>query len=75
MRLLAASLFSFCLIIGGAAAGQQTTVEGANPMSESEDIRTVAPALEKYAQRLFWAISGSGRAFRPEIVASSLLRL
>src|SRR6516165_11481864 len=48
MRTLAATLFSFCLIAGSAAA-DQTTIEGVNPMSKSEDIRVVAPALEKYA--------------------------
>jgi 4-carboxymuconolactone decarboxylase len=50
MRLLAATLFSFCLIVNGTAAGQQAATEGANPMSRSEDIRAVAPALEKYAR-------------------------
>jgi 4-carboxymuconolactone decarboxylase len=49
MRLLAASVFSFCLIVGAAAAGEQTTTQGAKPMSNSEDVRAVAPALAKYA--------------------------
>lgn len=52
MRLLAASLFLFCLIVGGAAAAEQTVAGGANPMSKSEDIRAVAPALEKYAREV-----------------------
>lgn len=52
MRLFAASLFSFCLIVSAAARGEQTTIEGANPMSKSEDVRTVAPALEKYSQQV-----------------------
>jgi 4-carboxymuconolactone decarboxylase len=52
MRLLAASLFSFCLIVGGAAVAEQALTEGANPMSKSEDIRAVAPALENYAQKV-----------------------
>jgi 4-carboxymuconolactone decarboxylase len=52
MKLLGTTLFSFCLIVSGAAAGQQTTTERANPMSRSEDIRSVAPALENYAQKV-----------------------
>jgi 4-carboxymuconolactone decarboxylase len=51
MKLLAAILFSFCLFGGSAAAGQES-IEGANPMSKSEDIRAVAPALESYAQKV-----------------------
>jgi 4-carboxymuconolactone decarboxylase len=70
MRLLAATLFSFCLIVGGAAAGQQATAEGANPMSKSEDLRTVAPALDKYGRDVVLAISGSGPVFRLETAAS-----
>jgi 4-carboxymuconolactone decarboxylase len=53
MRLLAATLFSFCLIVGGtAAAAEQKTNEGANAMPKSEDIRAVSPALESYAQKV-----------------------
>jgi 4-carboxymuconolactone decarboxylase len=52
MKLLTASLFSFCLIVGGTAAQAQTTIQGANPMSKSDDVRTVAPALEKYAREV-----------------------
>jgi 4-carboxymuconolactone decarboxylase len=52
MRLLAASLLLFCLILNGTATGEETITEGANPMSKSEDVRTVAPALEKYAQEV-----------------------
>jgi 4-carboxymuconolactone decarboxylase len=52
MRLLAASLFSFCLIAGGAAAAEQAPTEGAKHMSKSEDIRAVAPALENYAHKV-----------------------
>ena len=52
MRLLVASVLSFCLIIGSLSAAEQTTVQGANPMSKSEDVRSVAPALEKYAKNV-----------------------
>src|SRR5881227_679513 len=53
MKLLAAILLSSCLIASGTAGGaEQKTKEGANSMSKSEDIRTVAPALESYAQKV-----------------------
>jgi 4-carboxymuconolactone decarboxylase len=52
MRALAATLFSFCLIAGGPTAAEQINIEGASPMSKSEDIRAVAPALEKYAHEV-----------------------
>src|SRR3954471_16282755 len=52
MRLLAASLFSFCLIVSGTAAAQQAATEGAKPMPKSEEVRAVAPVLENYAQKV-----------------------
>lgn len=51
MRLPAATLFSFCLMVCGTAAAKEKIVEGANPMSKLEDVRAVAPALENYAQK------------------------
>lgn len=51
MRTFAPALLSFWLVAGGPAAADQAAVKGANPMSTSEDIRTVAPALEGYAQK------------------------
>jgi 4-carboxymuconolactone decarboxylase len=51
MRLLAMTLFSFCLMVCGTAAAEPKIVEGPNPMSKSEDLRAVAPALENYAQK------------------------
>jgi 4-carboxymuconolactone decarboxylase len=50
VKLLAVSLLSFFLIVNSVASREQRTIEGANPMSKSEDVRAVAPALEKYAQ-------------------------
>jgi 4-carboxymuconolactone decarboxylase len=47
--MLAVTLLSFCLLACVTAVAEQTTIEGANPMTKSEDIRVVAPALEKYA--------------------------
>jgi 4-carboxymuconolactone decarboxylase len=52
MRLLAASLFSFCLIVSGTAAAQHAPTEGAKPMPKSEEVRAVAPVLESYAQKV-----------------------
>ncbi|WP_027548189.1 carboxymuconolactone decarboxylase family protein [Bradyrhizobium sp. WSM2254] len=49
MRLLAATVLSI-LIGAGTANGQQTTIEGLKAMPTTEDIRAVAPALEKYAK-------------------------
>ena len=49
MRLLAATVLSL-LIAAGTASGQQTTIEGLKAMPTTEDIRAVAPALEKYAK-------------------------
>jgi 4-carboxymuconolactone decarboxylase len=51
MNALAATLFSFSLLVAGAAAGERTIVKGASPMSNLEDIRAVAPALEMYEQK------------------------
>ena len=51
MRSLATTLFSFCLVVSGTAAAEQKIEQGANPMSKSEDLRAVAPALENYAQK------------------------
>jgi 4-carboxymuconolactone decarboxylase len=52
MRLLAAILFSSCLVAGGAVAAEPALTEGAKSISKSEDIRAVAPALESYAQKV-----------------------
>ncbi|MHC2620262.1 4-carboxymuconolactone decarboxylase [Bradyrhizobium huanghuaihaiense] len=50
MKLLAVTLFSFCLLAGDVAAASD--VQGANLMLKPEDIRAVAPALESYAQKV-----------------------
>jgi 4-carboxymuconolactone decarboxylase len=50
MRVLAAAAsFSFCLL-AQAMAQAPTASEGAKPMLTSQEIRAVAPALERYAQ-------------------------
>jgi 4-carboxymuconolactone decarboxylase len=77
MKTLAAALFSFCLIAGGAAAADQTTIEGANPMSKSKDVHLVAPALEKYAHDVvlgdLWGRPGLSRRDRSIVTVSALV--
>jgi len=77
MRLLAATLFSFCLIAGGASAAEQTTIEGGNPMTKSEDVRAVAPALEKYAREVvlgdLWKRAGLSSRDRSIVTVSALI--
>ena len=77
MRTLAATLLSCCLIGGGVAAAEQTTIEGANPMFKSKDIRLVAPALEKYANDVvlgdLWKRPGLSRRDRSIVTVSALI--
>src|SRR6516164_11239137 len=77
MRLLAATLFLFCLISGGTAAGEQAPIEGANPMTKSEDVRVVAPALEKYAHEVvlgdLWKRPGLSPRDRSIVTLSALI--
>lgn len=76
MRLLAATLFSFSLIVGGAAAAEQAPSEGADSMSKS-DIRAVAPALEKYAQQVvrgdLWKRPGLSARDRSIVTLAALI--
>src|SRR5262249_27139085 len=77
VRLHAATLFSFCLIAFGASAAGQITIEGANPMTKSEDVRVVAPALEKYAQEVIlgdlWKRAGLSPRDRSIVAVSALI--
>ena len=73
MRMLAATLFSFCLFVGGAAAAEQASDEGANAMPKPEDIRAVAPALESTPSKSSWTISGCAPVFPLATAASSHL--
>jgi 4-carboxymuconolactone decarboxylase len=77
MRAIAATLFSFCLIAGGSAAAGQTNIEGASPMSKSEDIRAVAPALERYAHEVvqgdLWKRPGLSPRDRSIVTVSALI--
>src|SRR5215475_4961958 len=77
MRMLAATLFSFCLIAGGTASGEQVPIEGANPMSKSEDVRVVAPVLEKYVREVvlgdLWKRAGLSPRDRRIVTVSALI--
>jgi 4-carboxymuconolactone decarboxylase len=77
MRLLAATLFSTCLFVGGAAGGEQVTFQGANPMSKSDDIRAVAPALENYVQKVvlgdLWKRPGLSPRDRSIVTVAALI--
>lgn len=64
MRWLAATLLAFS-IVAGAASGQQTAIEGVTNMPTTEDVRAVAPALEKYAKHV--VLGGLWK--RPELSA------
>lgn len=77
MKLLTASLLSFCLIAVGAAAAEPALTEGAKSMSKSEDIRAVAPALENYAQKIvqgdLWKRSGLSPRDRSIVTLAALI--
>jgi len=76
MKLFAATLFSFCLAAAG-AAGQQAAIGGENSMSKSEDMRAVAPALERYAQNVVlgdvWKRTGLSSRDRSVVTLSALI--
>ncbi|UPK38202.1 carboxymuconolactone decarboxylase family protein [Bradyrhizobium sp. 186] len=77
MRMLAVTLCSICLAVGGAAAAEQAPIEGVNPMSKSEDVRTVAPALQKYAQEVLmgdlWKRPGLSPRDRSIVTVAALI--
>ncbi|MFL6827278.1 MAG: 4-carboxymuconolactone decarboxylase, partial [Bradyrhizobium sp.] len=77
MKLLATTLFSFCLIVGGAAAAQQAPAEGAKPMPKPEEVRAVAPVLEDYAQKLvlgdLWKRPGLSSRDRSIVTVAALI--
>ena len=76
MKLFAATLFSFCLAAAG-AAGQQAAIGGENSMSKSDDMRAVAPALERYAQNVVlgdvWKRTGLSSRDRSVVTLSALI--
>ena len=76
MRLLAATVLSL-LIVAGTASGQQTTIEGLKAMPTTEDIRAVAPALEKYAKGVvlgdLWKRPGMSPRDRSIVTVAALI--
>jgi 4-carboxymuconolactone decarboxylase len=77
MRALAPTLLSFWLVAGGPAAADTAAITGANPMSTSEDIRAVAPALEAYAQKFvigdLWKRPGLSPRDRSIVTVAALI--
>ncbi len=76
MRILAATLLSLS-IVAGPASGQQTTTEGVKTMPTTEDIRAVAPALEKYAKGVvlgdLWKRPGLSARDRSIVTVAALI--
>lgn len=77
MRTFATILFSFWLVAGSPAAVDQAAIKGANPMSTSEDVRLVAPALEDYAEKFvigdLWKRPGLSRRDRSIVTVAALI--
>ena len=76
MRLLAVTVLSLS-IVAGTASGQQTTIEGLKTMPTTEDIRAVAPALEKYAKGVvhgdLWKRPGLSARDRSIVTVAALI--
>jgi 4-carboxymuconolactone decarboxylase len=76
MRMLAAAAFSLCLM-ALASAQTSTITEGAGPMLTPQDIRSVAPALEKYAQNVvlgdLWKRPGLSPRDRSIVTVAALI--
>lgn len=77
MRMLAATVLSLCLVTPASAQGVKTNAEGIKPMPMLEDIRAVAPALEKYAQGVvqgdLWKRPGLSPRDRSIVTISALI--
>src|SRR6266404_2306273 len=76
VRMLAATLLALCLVAPASAQGTKTN-EGTKPMPMLEDIRAVAPALEKYAQGVvlgdLWERPGLSPRDRSIVTISALI--
>src|SRR5215204_248469 len=77
MRMLAATVLSLCLVAPVSAQGMKTNAEGTKAMPMLEDIRAVAPALEKYAQGVvlgdLWKRPGLSPRDRSIVTISALI--
>jgi 4-carboxymuconolactone decarboxylase len=77
MRALATVAFSLCLVVQVHAQTAATTIEGAKTMPTTEDIRAVAPALEKYAKGVvlgdLWKRPGLSARDRSIVTVAALI--
>jgi 4-carboxymuconolactone decarboxylase len=78
MRLIAATIASVLLIASASAQREKTTMtEGSKPVSTSDDVRSVAPALQKYAQDVvlgdLWKRPGLSPRDRSIVTAAALI--
>jgi 4-carboxymuconolactone decarboxylase len=75
--MLTATVLSLCLVAPASAQGVKTNAEGAKPMPMLEDVRAVAPALEKYAQGVvlgdLWKRPGLSSRDRSIVTISALI--
>jgi 4-carboxymuconolactone decarboxylase len=77
MKLSALSVVSLVLIASTPVRGESASTEGSEPMPMIEDIRAVAPALEKYAQGVIqgdlWRRPGLSRRDRSIATVAALI--
>src|SRR5882757_2180946 len=78
MKIIVATIASLCLITSAPSHVEQTTaMTGSKPMPSAEDVRSVAPVLEKYAERVFhgdlWKRPGLEPRERSIITVSALI--
>jgi 4-carboxymuconolactone decarboxylase len=77
MRALATVAFSLCLVVQAQAQTAATRMEGAKTMPTTEDIRTVAPALEQYAKGVvlgdLWKRPGMSPRDRSIVTVAALI--
>jgi 4-carboxymuconolactone decarboxylase len=77
MRALATAAVSLCLVVQAPAQKAATKMEGAETMPTTEDIRAVAPALEKYAKGVvvgdLWKREGLSARDRSIITVAALI--
>jgi 4-carboxymuconolactone decarboxylase len=77
MRMLAATVLSLCLVAPASAQGVKPSAEGTKPMPMLEDVRAVAPALEKYVRGVvqgdLWKRPGLSPRDRSIVTISALI--
>src|SRR6266699_629911 len=77
MKALATAAFSLCLVVQAPAQTAATKLEGAKTMPTTEDIRAVAPALEKYAKGVvlgdLWKRPGLSARDRSIVTVAALI--